>query len=80
MKYFYVFIVVLLWLIIQWLTHDSYWFNFILNLITIFTLAYSNFQFYQQTKRKHFTRDEYKEAMHKALEKTNNSLLNDQEK
>lgn len=41
MKHFYVLVIISLWLITQWLTHDCYWFNFTLNLICIIAMTYS---------------------------------------
>jgi hypothetical protein len=40
----------------------------------------SIFVHYEKSKPKHFTREEYKEAMRNAIEKTNISILNDYEK
>lgn len=76
MKYIYTSIIVALWLIIQWLTHDSYWFNFVLNLICMIAMSGSIFHHYERSKSRHFTREEYKEAMREAIEKTNIEILN----
>lgn len=80
MKYLFTSIIMGIWLIIQWLTHDSYWFNFILNLICMIAMSGSIFVHYEKSKPRHFTREQYQEAMRKAIEKTNISILNEHEK
>lgn len=80
MKYIFTSIIIGLWLIIQWSTHDSYWFNFILNLICMIAMSGSIFHHYERSKPKHFTREQYQEAMRTAIEKTNISILNEYEK
>jgi len=80
MKYLYILIIIGLWLIIQWLTHDSYWYNFTLNLICMIAMSGSIFVHYKKSKPKHFTREQYQEAMRTAIEKTNISILNEYEK
>lgn len=80
MKYIYISIIIGLWLIIQWLTYDSYWFNFILNLICMIAMSGSIFVHYEKSKPKHYTREQYKEAMRKAIEKTNIEILNNYKK
>jgi len=80
MNYLYTSFIVALWLIIQWLTHDSYWFNFIINLICVAFMSNSVFVHYQKSKPKHYTREQYSEAMKAALENARISLLNENEK
>jgi len=40
----------------------------------------SIFHHYERSKPKHYTREQYQEAMRKAMEKTNISILNEYEK
>lgn len=40
----------------------------------------SIFVHYEKSKPRHFTREQYQEAMRKAIEKTNISILNDKSK
>ncbi len=67
-----------LWLAIQWLSHDHYWFNFTVNFSCIAVLSWSIFEHYEKSKPIRFTREEWKEAMKSALEKTKISLKNEE--
>lgn len=84
MNYLYTSFMLALWLILQWLTHDSYWFNFTVNLIYVTVSANSIFVYYEKSKQKnierpklHFTRKEWETAFKAAQEKLKISLKNE---